>query len=326
MKPKLVIVLGPTAVGKSGVALELASQLNGEIINADAQQVYCQMDIGTAKPSKKQRQQVPHHVIDVVNPDQEFNVAMFCRLATASVEDIRKKNGQAIVCGGTGLYIKALTQGLFVGPPQHQGIREALALGERENGLRSLYQRLQRVDPAATSWIHLNDRQRIIRALEVYELTGKPMSEWQKEHAFRETPFETLKIGLNRERGELYERINQRCDQMIEAGLVDEVKRLLEKGYGLDLKPLRSLGYKHMGLFLMGQMNLEEALCLMKRDTRRLAKRQLTWFRGDDEIRWFHPDLERAAISRLADEFLHQVKHDSPVSYKKKPARVTQGG
>ena len=291
MKPKLVVVQGPTAVGKSDVALELALRMNGEIVNADSQQVYRQLDIGTAKPSAELREKVAHHVIDVVDPDEEFNVARYRELATASIHDIRKRGKQAIVCGGTGLYIKALTRGLFVGPAQDAGIRAALALKAEGAASDSLYERLERVDPSATSWIHPNDRQRIIRALEVYELTGKPMSEWQKEHGFNEGPFETLKIGMVRDRAELYNLIDQRSDRMIEEGLVDEVKGLLAQGYSLDLKPVRSVGYRHMGLFLTGKMSLEEAVFFMKRDTRRLAKRQLTWFRSDKEILWFHPDL-----------------------------------
>jgi tRNA dimethylallyltransferase len=305
MKPKLVVVLGPTAVGKSDVALELALHMNGEIINADSQQVYRQMDIGTAKPSTKLRQEIPHHVIDVVDPDEEFNVARYRELATASIHDIRGRGKQAIVCGGTGLYIKALTRGLFLGPAQDAGIRAALTLKAHGHGLRSLYERLEQIDPSATSWIHPNDRQRIIRALEVYELTGKPMSEWQKGHAFGETPFNTLKIGLDRQRAELYDLINQRCDQMIEAGLVDEVRGLFAQGYSLDLKPVCSVGYRHMGLFLMGKMSLEQAVFLMKRDTRRLARRQLTWFRSDREIRWFQPGAERAKIKHVVREFLN---------------------
>lgn len=305
MKPKIVIVLGPTAVSKSDIAMELALQMSGEIINADSQQVYRQMNIGTAKPSKRECERIPHHLIDIVDPDEEFNVARYRELAAAGIHEVQKKSKQAIVCGGTGLYIKALTRGLFVGPAQDAEIRAALTLEASVSGLRPLYERLERVDPSATSWIHPNDRQRIIRALEVYQLTGRPMSEWQKQHGFSESPFETLKIGLYRERAELYELIDQRCDRMIENGLVDEVKDLCEKGYGLDLKPLRSVGYKQVGWFLQGQMTLEEAVLLMKRDTRRLAKRQLTWFRSDGDIHWFHPGVERAKIRHRIQEFLN---------------------
>jgi tRNA dimethylallyltransferase len=305
MKPKIVVVLGPTAVSKSDIAMELALQMSGEIINADSQQVYRQLNIGTAKPSTRECERIPHHLIDIVDPDEEFDVARYRELAAAGIEEIHKKRKQAIVCGGTGLYIKALTRGLFVGPGQDAQIRAALTLEASGNGLRPLYERLQRVDPSATSWIHPNDRQRIIRALEVYQLTGKPMSEWQKQHGFNEGPFETLKIGLNRDRAELYDLIDRRGDRMIENGLVDEVKGLCEKGYSLDLKPLRSVGYKHIGWFLQGQMTLKEAVFLMKRDTRRLAKRQLTWFRSDGEIRWFHPEAERAKIRHTIQEFLN---------------------
>jgi len=305
MKPKLVIVLGPTAVGKSDVVLELASEINAEIINADAQQVYRQMDIGTAKPSLAERKKVPHHLIDIVDPDGEFNVAMFRQLATASANDIGTRNKTAIVCGGTGLYIRALTKGLFVGPAQDTAIRHTLTLEAQGHGLRSLYQRLEQVDPSASFWIHPHDRQRIIRALEVYELTGKPISKWQKEHGFNEAPFDTLKVGLCRERTELYSLIDRRCDRMIEEGLVNEVKGLSERGYNLDMKPLQSVGYRHAGWVLRGQMTLTEAVFLMKRDTRRLAKRQLTWFRSDKEIRWFHPELERAKITGIVEAFLH---------------------
>jgi tRNA dimethylallyltransferase len=304
MKPKLVIVFGPTAAGKSDLVLKLASRLNAEVINADSQQVYRHMDIGTAKPSKAERAQVPHHLIDVVDPDEEFNVGRYRELAMASADDIQSRGKQAIVSGGTGLYIKALTQGLFVGPAQDAGIRKTLNAEAKANGLSSLYQRLERVDSSATSWIHPNDRQRIIRALEVYQLTGKPISEWHKEHAFRESGFTTLKIGLDRQRAELYERINQRCDQMIDAGLVHEVKGLFDKGYSRHLNSLRSVGYKHVGLFLMGRLRLEEAVHLMKRDTRRLAKRQLTWFRRDEEIHWFHPERQAQEIHQAIDSFI----------------------
>jgi tRNA dimethylallyltransferase len=304
MKPKLVIVFGPTAAGKSDLVLKLASRLNAEVINADSQQVYRQMDIGTAKPSKAELAKVPHHLIDVVDPDEEFNVARYRELAMASAEDIQSRGKQVIVSGGTGLYIKALTQGLFVGPGQDARIRETLNAEAEANGLSSLYQRLERVDSSATSWIHPNDRQRIIRALEVYQLTGKPISEWQKEHAFRESGFATLKIGLDRQRADLYERINQRCDQMIDAGLVHEVKELFDKGYSSHLNSLRSVGYRHVGLFLMGRLRLEEAVHLMKRDTRRLAKRQLTWFRRDEEIHWFHPERQAQEIHQAIDSFI----------------------
>lgn len=303
MKPKLVIIVGPTGVGKSRIGLEVASRVDGEIINADSQQVYRHMNVGTGKPTSEQRQRVPHHLIDIVDPDEEFNAALFREKALQCAEEIWSKDKKVILCGGTGLYIRALTHGLFVGPARNPEIRKRLAREAEGKGPDYLYERLKQSDPAATSWIHPNDRQRIIRALEVFEATEKKMSEWQQEHGFKESPFETLKIGLNRDREELYKLINNRCDKMIADGLVEEVKGLLDKGYNLDLKALQSVGYRHVGLFLSGSKNLEDAVYLMKRDTRHLAKRQLTWFRSDKEIRWFHPEKERKEILEAIRRF-----------------------
>lgn len=304
MRPKLIIILGPTGVGKSEVAIEAAVKFAAEIINADSQQVYRYLDVGTAKPAPKERRKVPHHLIDVVDPDEEFNAALFRQRALESAGQIWSRGGKVIVCGGTGLYIKALTQGLFVGPAKDPGIRRSLGAELQEKGLAALYARLRQADPSVVSSIHPNDRQRIIRALEVFELTGKPMSEWQKEHSFKDSPFDTVKIGLEREREELYELINRRCQEMIAKDLVEEVKALMARGYSLDLKPLQSVGYRQIGLYLKGELGLEEAVSLMQRDSRHLAKRQLTWFRADKEICWFHPEKERKEIPKAVKEFL----------------------
>jgi len=303
MKNKLVIILGPTAVGKSEVALELATAIDAEIVNADSQQVYRHLDIGTDKPSQAERERVAHHLIDIVEPDEEFNAALFRRLAAESIEQIFARKKNAIVCGGTGLYLKALTQGLFEGPGQDFQIRQALERQIEQEGIAPLYQRLTEIDPTVTSTIHPNDRQRTIRALEVYRLTGKPLSAWQSEHAFQEHPFDALKIGLNRQRSELYDLINRRSERMVEDGLLEEVRRLVARGYSLDLKPLRSVGYRQMGQVLLGQQELLKAIEEMKQETRHLAKRQLTWFRGDKEIHWFHPN-QRTEIIEAVRSFL----------------------
>ena len=200
--------------------------------------------------------------------------------------------------------MRALTQGLFAGPGKNADVRKRLEEEAEEKGSSALYERLREFDPEATRWIHPNDRYRIVRALEVFELTGKGISLWQKEHGFAERPFEVLKFGLNRERPELYDLINRRCDGMIARGLVDEVKRLADMGYSLDLPSLQSVGYRQIGLYLRGQLSLDEAVTLIKRDTRHLAKRQLTWFRADKEIGWFHPERERNKILKAAKEFL----------------------
>lgn len=304
MKPKLVIVLGPTAVGKSELALELALNIDGEIVNADSQQVYRFMDIGTGKPSAEDRLRVPHHLIDAVDPDEEFNAARFRRMALAIIEQIQGRGKKLIVCGGTGLYLKALTQGLFEGPGSDAAFRAALERQIEVQGLAALYQRLVAIDGSVTSTIHPNDRQRIIRALEVFETTGRPLSAWQEEHAFRDQPFELLKIGLLRERAELYDRINRRCEQMVQDGLLEEVRELVARGYSLDLKSLRSVGYRQMGAVLRGEKDLTGGLAEMKQETRRLAKRQLTWFRRDREILWFHPEKQQREICQRAGEFL----------------------
>jgi tRNA dimethylallyltransferase len=304
MKSKLVIILGPTAVGKTALALELAERLNGEIINADSQQVYRHMDIGTGKPGLPERERIPHHLIDIVNPDEEFNAALFRRAAGDAIQTIQARGRSAIVCGGTGLYLKALTQGLFEGPGQDAALRRILENEIAELGLGTLYRRLEVIDPAVSRTIHPNDRQRIIRALEVYQLTGRPLSEWQKTHAFQDDLFTVLKIGLNRGRSELYDRINGRSEAMVRIGLLDEVRRLVELGFGLALRPLQSVGYRQMGAVLQGEASLADALAVMKKETRHLAKRQLTWFRRDDEIRWHHPEKQKEEIFRVVSGFL----------------------
>jgi tRNA dimethylallyltransferase len=299
MKAKIVVIVGPTAVGKSELALELSARIHGEIVNADSQQVYRYMDIGTGKPSISDRGRIRHHLIDVVKPDEEFNAAMFRHVATEIIWQIHERNKNVIVCGGTGLYLKALTRGLFEGPAQDPEIRRRFEREIDDSGLSSLYQRLVDLDPTVTSSIHPNDRQRTIRALEVYELTGRRLSEWQRKHAFQEQPFQVLKIGLNRERGELYDRINRRCDRMIQDGLLEEVRELAAKGYALDLRPLRSVGYLQMGRVLQGVQEHSDALEEMKQETRHLARRQLTWFRGDQEVLWYHPNQQQEILKTV---------------------------
>jgi len=304
MKPKLVIILGPTGVGKSEVAVDVALKVDGEVVNADSQLVYRHMDIGTAKPPPRARQKVPHHLIDIVDPDGEFNAALYRELALKAVQEISARGKRAIVCGGTGLYLRALVQGLFAGPGKNADIRKRLEEEAEKKGLNVLYERLREVDPEATGRIHPNDLYRIVRALEVFEVTGKRISLWQKAHGFAESAFEVLKIGLDRERRELYDLINRRCDDMMARGFVEEVRRLEERGYSLDLPALQSVGYRQIGMYLRDQLSLDEAVILIKRDTRHLAKRQLTWFRSDKEIEWFHPERELGKIEEQVKRFL----------------------
>jgi len=302
-KPSLIIISGPTCVGKTDVAIALAEPLGAEIISADAMQVYRYMNIGTAKPTEEQRARVRHHLIDVVNPDEPFSAVLFRTMADAVIRDLDQKGRPIFVAGGTGLYIKALTRGLFAAQEQNGIVRKRLKDEAETLGIEALYQRLQKVDPVAAARIHPNDTYRIIRALEVHKVTGQPISHHQRVHGFRDFRYRTLKIGLTTDRNILYDRINRRVDLMLASGLLEEVKWLLDQGYPSTLKSMRSIGYRHMADYLEGRTPWDEAVHLFKRDTRRYAKRQLTWFGADPEIQWVQPG-QIDVMSRKIDSFL----------------------
>lgn len=283
----------------------MARRYNGEIINADAMQVYRFMDIGTAKPEMAQRGEIPHHLLDVVNPDEDFNAAIFIRLATEVVRDLEKRGKRIFVVGGTGLYIKTLTQGLFKGPGANFELRKEYKNRIRLSGLDALYLELRQKDIRAAQRIHPHDSVRIIRALEIVEMGGNSIVDRQQAHAFADRPYDSLKIGLMTNRKSMYDGINRRCRDMITSGLVGEVERLLEMGFSAELKPMQSLGYRHIVNHIGKQHDLETALDLMMRDTRRYAKRQLTWFRADGEIDWYEPrDTEK--IGKRIEAFLRK--------------------
>ena len=303
-KIPLVIIQGPTAVGKSEMAFELAQKFSMEIINADSMQVYRGMDIGSAKPSRKERHVVTHHLIDIKDPDEEFSAAQFKNEAGNIIFTLAQESKYALVVGGTGFYIRALTNGLFPAPSADLKLRKELKEKEKTHGKWYLYKELEKIDVKAASNIHPNDTFRIIRALEVFYLTGKPISEQQKKHQFKHTYFNVLKIGLLRERKDIYHRIEERVDKMIQRGLLDEIKQLLERGYPSTIKPFKSLGYKQMLSFIHGELSLDEAVALIKRNTKRYAKRQLTWFRKDSEIKWFHLPEQSFAIGEAIRKFL----------------------
>lgn len=302
--PRLVIVLGPTGAGKSSLAIHLAESFGGEILNADSMQVYRYMDIGTAKPTPEERQRVKHHLIDLVTPDQPFNADLYRRLGRRAIESLHSKGTPIFVVGGTGLYIKALTQGLFASPKIDPLIRERLKQEAEQKGGAFLYRRLKEVDPEAASRIHSNDLFRTIRALEVFESTGLPISFFRRQHRFGDRPYLTLKIGLEMDRERLYRRIEERVDQMIEKGFLREVENLLEMGYGPALKPMQSLGYKQMVKFLSKELGWDEAVREMKRETRHYAKRQWTWFKADQEIFWREEASEGKKIFEEVSAFL----------------------
>jgi tRNA dimethylallyltransferase len=302
-RPKIVVIAGPTASGKSAAGLELAERFEAEIINADSMQVYRYMDIGTAKPTREERRLVRHHLIDILYPDEEFSAALYREEAQQAIADVQARGKGAMVVGGTGLYIKALTSGLIRGGEVDPAIRQRLQSEAQNTGREQLYQRLQGADPATAARLHPHDTYRIIRALEVYERTGRPISVLRQQHLFQEGPYQCLKIGLQVERKELYGRIDARVDEMITQGLKEEVARILEMGYSPSLKAMRSLGYKQMAAHLAGEYDLSEATRMIKRDTRRYARRQVTWFKADPEIRWFEFARDRSVMVHMIEGF-----------------------
>jgi tRNA dimethylallyltransferase len=281
----ILIIAGPTAVGKTASSLLLAQELGAEIVNADSMQIYRGMDIGTAKPTTEQRSAVYHHMMDIVNPDQPYSVGDYLRDARSAIDGILSSGGVPLVVGGTGLYIRALTRGLFHGPPADLALREGLMRRESDDP-GSLYADLSKVDPEAAVKIHPNDLRRTIRALEVFYLRKRKLSEFHKEHAFQDVPYKFRLIFLVRNREELYQRIEQRVDAMIEDGLEAEVKTLMDRGFRPDLISLQGLGYKHFLLYLRGACSREETISTLKRDTKRYAKRQFTWFRREPDAVW----------------------------------------
>lgn len=297
MKPRVIYIVGPTGTGKTELAASVAEALDAEIVTADSVQVYRWMDIGTGKPSVAQRSRVPHHLIDIVDPKDDFTVADFRRCALRTIDSIRAQGKPVIVSGGSGLYLKVLAHGLLTGPGSHPEIRAHIEEEIRVKGRDHVHASLCEIDPLSAARIHPHNQRRMIRAIEVYRATGKPMSEWQREHGFQEAPFAVLKIGLDVPRTVLYRRLDLRCEQMLAQGLMEEVQGLRAMGYGFELKAMQSVGYRHMGGYLRGEWSLDEALALMQRDTRHLAKRQMTWFRRDAEIQWYQSGAVREIVA-----------------------------
>ena len=296
----VVAIVGPTGSGKTEVSLALAELLDAEIVNCDSRQVYRGLDIGSAKPSLTQRRAVAHHVFDVVDPDQRFDCARYRDLALAAIEDIRTRGKAVVLVGGTGLYLKVLRFGLFPGPPRDDEVRARLESNERaEPGV--LHRRLAEVDPVSADRIHPNDRIRIVRALEVMELTGGAISRWQAAHGFRNDELGVRVFGIDVARSELYRRLDGRCRAMVEQGLIQEVVGLRAAGFGRS-SALQSIGYREIGEHLDGGIGIDEALRRMAQATRRFAKRQITWFRGDSGVHWLD-----AGANAAADELARRI-------------------
>jgi len=282
----LVTIVGPTAVGKSQLAMKLAQALDGEIVNADSRQVYRFMDIGTAKPSPEELSLVPHHLIDIVNPDEDFSLAQYHKLASEAISEIQSEDKLALLVGGSGQYVWSVVEGWEI--PQvlpDQKLRRRLEEQADKEGGQVLYRELLRVDPVAAKKISPHNVRRVIRALEVYQSTGIPFSRLKRKDF---PPFKTLIIGLTTDRKKLYRRIDLRVDDMIERGLVAEVEKLFSLGYGLNLPAMSGIGYKQIGLFLGGRLGLAEAIQQMKFATHRFVRHQYAWFQlPDSRIRWF---------------------------------------
>ena len=305
-KPKIIIICGATGLGKTAVAVELSQIFHAEIVGADSMQIYRHMDIGTAKPTAEEQARVRHHMIDIVDPDEPFDAARYAKMARSTIAQMQEKGIIPFVVGGTGFYIRALAHGLFESPPADPHIRKRLQEEADAVGVSILHDRLKTLDPDASVRIHPNDTYRILRALEVREATGKTISTFHQSHEFSDQPFDVLMIGLHMERGALYSRIDRRVDLMIDDGLPAEVEALLEKGYSADLKSMQSIGYRHMVDFTRGHLNWDEAVRTLKRDTRRYAKRQLTWFSRDPAIRWTDPE-NTAEMGRQIEAFLQDT-------------------
>ncbi|RMH03602.1 MAG: tRNA (adenosine(37)-N6)-dimethylallyltransferase MiaA [Nitrospirae bacterium] len=310
VKP-LVVLVGPTAIGKSRIAIPVAKAMGTEILTADSTQVYRGMDIGTDKPSLADREAVPHWLIDLVNPDEPFNAGTYRRYALQVIERLHRTGKVPLIVGGTGLYIRAVIRGLWPGPPVDWSLRRALEAEAEERGLAAMYHELLRVDPQAVQRVHPHDRVKILRALEVYRQTGTPLSVAHQRHGFQDRPFTPLLLGLMMERSALYRRIEARVDVELAKGLVEETRRLLQSGYDRNLVSMKSLGYRQMAGFVLGEYSFEEAVRRLKRDTRRFAKRQMTWFRKEPDLVWIElqeHDAEEEVVERImahVNRFFH---------------------
>ena len=314
-RQKIICIVGPTACHKTELSIELAKRTSGEIVSADSVQVYFDMDIGSAKPSTEERQGIPHHMIDCVPIDTaDFSVAMFRSMAMDSINDILLRNHTPIVVGGSGLYVNALTYPLGFAIPRNDTIR-ALATAEYDRDPIAAYERLIRVDPISGAKLHQNDKKRIVRALEVFDCSGMPLSDYGADFlntAGEQTAIAPMLIGLTMDREQLYQRINLRVDRMMEQGLVQEAKAIYEANHDRGLPAMRSIGYQQLFAYFEGVCTLEEAVDKIKQDTRRFAKRQLTWFRRDTRIRWYDvtnwDSVKDEMIERLAQETLDWMR------------------
>jgi tRNA dimethylallyltransferase len=311
MNQFVLAIVGPTASGKTALSILLAEKLKGEIISADSRQIYRCLDIGTAKPAPDELKRTTHHFINILNPDQFYNAGEYGIQARTKIEELLKQNNQPILVGGSGLYVRAVIDGFFEGPGKNTEVREQLENEAHTLGAKIMFEQLKTIDPISAAKMDATKVRRVIRALEVYYTTGKPISDL---HSIQESkiPFETVQFGLEWERKDLYHRIDRRVDEMIENGLIEEVRGLIAQGYSRGANALNTVGYKEIFDFLDGKTTKEEMIRLIKQNTRHFAKRQLTWFRADKRIRWIpvHDETDWNEIAEhIQKEFLSVHKN-----------------
>lgn len=315
MKRPLIILTGPTAVGKTKASIALAKAVGGEIISADSMQVYKQMDIGSAKITEEEMEGVPHYLIDVLEPSEEFHVVKFKKLALKAMEEIYAKGKIPLIVGGTGFYIQALLYDIdFTENTKDKTIREELLRFAKENGAAKLHEELRRTDPKAAEEIHENNVKRVIRALEFYRLTGTKISEHNEAERAKTSPYTFCYFVLNDDRERLYERINARVDKMLDDGLLYEVRALKERGFTKDMVSMQGLGYKEMLAYLDGTVSLSDAVYILKRDTRHFAKRQLTWFKRERDVIWVNKNEFAYEEEKILQYMLEKLRERKLIS------------
>lgn len=307
--PLLVVILGPTASGKTALSLHLADRMQGEIVSCDSVAIYRELEIGTAKPSKEERRRVPHHLIDIAGPEELVTAGDYSRLSRQAIADIAARGHLPIVVGGSGLYLRALLEGLFAGPPRSEELRTRLRERAAERGSEYLHKILRRIDPAAAQTIHANDVPKVVRALEVSIGARAPMTGLWQQGRDALQGFNILRIGLNPDRESLYARINQRAREMFSAGLLEETRMLIDR-YGSSVWPLNSLGYKQAMQHLRGEISLEQAIVAAQQGHRNYAKRQMTWFRREPEVHWITEFGSEAAVQKRAMDLINSKAQD----------------
>jgi len=306
-----IVLVGPTAIGKTELSLNIARKYDCEIVSVDSMQVYRYMDIGTAKASAQERTEIPHHLIDIVDPDENYDAARFVKDSLRAINDIHARGKTPLLTGGTGLYLRSLYEGLFQGVPVDENIRQILRERLRSEGANKLHEELSLCDSISAKRIHKNDSQRLLRALEIFYSSGTPWSEHIKAHrkkCFGKLEADTLKIGLTTDRQHLYERIDSRCAAMLNQGLEDEVRDLLARGYDRTLKVFGAIGYRHLLNYIEGHWSKEETIRLLARDTRRYAKRQYTWFSRISDLQWFDIEEKHRILRSVENWFVDQKK------------------